>query len=737
MLKIKHFIKEGQIMKILKNKNFLIAVSIVLVVAILFTSGIGIILNITAGEDIDCEAEVNSYNTQKVTYSNLTTGVSEDVLSAELDDLDAKLAAILTSVNLESVLYTDAVATLVTKFTAELTQKSFDTIKFSDLKKDFPAAYEYVTAQQEAGMTWEGIGTIPFGITAGDKEMFIKACGAGAAHMGETLLEVVLCAPSSYYDALVPALEATHTEKMPSLFGFVAKTGLSNSKRIEFMVERILAIIEPIKQAPLTYLCSIVPDFIINYNKACEFINGNEKIAEKAKLTLPTIDSIIQQFISALGMTAPAVDYDYLSKTGTASVSESGGNGGARVQINGDREVVFAYLADFITGLFTYENNFTVVEKILTETLKSEAVQSSPFAAILTSEAANSMIAALVDILAKLKPRDTVDVNAQIEAYNAETKDFSNLFTWPATEENVASVLDSVEVKISEALVNANLESIIFTDSFATTVAKLTAKLCGKELSDLSFAALKKSFPAAYEYVKAEQAAGRTWADIDKIPFGITDGDKDMFVKACGAGAEHFGDALALCLLVDPHLYDEALVPLLESLHTGPMPALEQFVSCQGLDGAKRMEDIVTKVLTITEPLKASPIAYLTEILPDLINSYNKAAEAIGSNAVSPLRLPDISSLLNDIVSSMGLVLPEHDFSSFTKMATAYVAESGTPEGQRMELKGDRETVFMGLATYVMGILNYGDNNAIISNLLSNVLGIETAVFSALIGLFG
>lgn len=722
-------------MEILKNKKFLIAVSIFLVAAIIFTSGIGIILNVTAGEDIDCEAEVNSYNTQKVTYANLTTGVSEDILSAELDDLDAKLAAILASVNLESMLYTDAVATLVARFTAELTQKSFDSIKFSALKKDFPAAYEYVTAQQEAGMTWEGIGTIPFGITAGDKEMFIKACGAGAAHMGDSLLEVVLCAPSSYYDTLVPALEATHTGKMPSLFGFVAKTGLSNSKRIEFMAERILAIIEPIKQAPLTYLCGIVPDFIINYNKACEFINGNEKIAEKAKFTMPTIDSIIQQLISALGMTAPAIDYDYLSKMGTASVAESGGNGGARVQINGDREVVFAYLADFITGLFTYENNFTVVERILTKDLKSDAVQSSPFASILTSAEANGMIAALMDILAKLEPRQTVDVNAQVEAYNAETKDFSGLFTWPATQENVASVLDSVEVKISEALTNANLESIIFTDGFATTVAKLTAKLCGKELSDLSFAALKKSFPDAYNYIASEQAAEKTWADIETIPFGIADGDKDMFIKACGAGSEHFGDALALCLLVDPHSYDEALVPLLESLHTGPMPILEQFVAGQGLDGAKRMEDIVAKVITIMEPVKTSPIAYLTEILPDLINSYNQAAAAMGSNAISPLHLPDINVLLNDIVSSLGLVLPEHDFSSFTKMATASVAESGSPSGQRMELKGDRETVFMGLASYIVDVIGYENNMSIVMNILTNVLGIDSSIIDTITGI--
>lgn len=723
-------------MEILKNKKFLIAVSIVLCIAIVFTAGFGIILNVFAGERVDCESEVQVYNEQKVTYQNLTVGVTEDVLSAELDDLDTKLAAIIAEVNIDSLVYTDAVATLVSRFTAELIEKDFASLKFSALKKSFPSAYDYVVSQQQSGATWETVGTIPFGITAGDKEMFIKACGAGAAHMGDSLLDVVLCAPTSYYDALVPALEATHNESMPSILGFVAKTGLSGAKRIEFMAERILAIIEPIKSAPLTYLCGMLPDFIINYNMACEFINGNEKIAEKVKLTMPTIDSIVQNLISALGMTAPAIDYDYLSKMGTASVSDSGTVGGERVRIDGDREVIFAYLADFITSLFTYENNFSVVERIVTKDLKSESVQNSPFASILTSQSANSMIAALVDILAKLKTGENTDINAQVDAYNAETKDFSSLFTWPATEENVASMLDSLDSTVAEALAGRDLDSVLFTDSFATTIAKLTSKICGKEFADLPFAAVKKSFPEAYSYITAEQSAGKTWADIETIPFGITAGDRDMFIKACGAGAEHFGDALALCILVDPHSYDEALVPLLEALHTGPMPTLEQFVAGQGLDGAKRMEDIVTKVLTIMEPVKASPLTYLTQMLPDLIAGYNKAAAVMGANAVSPLNLPDLTGLLNDVVGEFGLTLPEHDFSEFEKMAEATVSDSGATGGKRMELKGDREVVFMALASYIAEAAGVSGNISAVLNLLTDMLGLDSGIVDSAAGLF-
>ena len=130
-----------------------------------------------------------------------------------------------------------------------------------------------------------------------------------------------------------------------------------------------------------------------------------------------------------------------------------------------------------------------------------------------------------MDILAKLKVRQTPDINAETESYNAEDKDFSSMFKWPATQENVKSVLDSVEAKVTEALTTADIEGLIFTDGFATTVARLTAKLCGKELSDISFAALKKSFPDAYNYIASLKAENKTWSDVETIPFGITQGD--------------------------------------------------------------------------------------------------------------------------------------------------------------------------------------------------------------------
>ena len=709
-------------------------ISLLLVVAIIATSVVGV-NKVTAGEEIDVDAKVAEYNSQVPDFSSLFEGISKEELSAEIDDLDVKLSAFIATVDINSLLYNDSVATLLVRGIAELCGRSLMSIDFKAMSNDFPEAYNYLEGLKATGIGWQGVETIPFGIEAGNKRTFIKACGAGAAHLGDTLLKVILYAPTAYNNALVPALESIHLGKMPSIYVFALQTGLSPSARIEYILEHILSIIDPIKKAPLTYLCSMLPDFIINYNKACDFINTNEKITSTG-LKLPTIESIIDGLIKALRLNAAEIDYDYLSKMGTASSGKSGYTGGKRVHIQGDREVIFAYLADYILGLMTYGDNFDFVEKLIKEDIKSDVVKNSKAGELLNSSEFKQVIASLVDILAKLKPREEdYDAAAETGKYNAKVRNFDGIFKWPATEENVTAVLNSVEARVVNALKSSNLEEFIYSDEFATVIAKVTAHLCNRELTDITFAALKASYRDAYDYISLLQSQNKTWSDVEVIPFGITPGDKEMFIKACGAGSEHFGDALALCIILNPHAYDGALLPVLESLHTGAMPVLEDFVAGQGLDGVIRMEELTEKVLTIMEPIMEAPLSYLCEILPDFIVSYNKAAEILRENDIQPLLLPDLGALANSLLYGLGIILPDYDFSVFTDMATAEMAESGNYTGYRMQLNGDREVVFMGLATYLTKVLRHGDNMNVITRLLSDVLGMDSSILTAITSL--
>lgn len=720
------------IKNLMNNNKTLRIISIVLVVAIAITSVFGVAVNVIGGEKINCAEEVEAYNGSKPDFSSYFVSMSEEELTGRLDKIDAALISIISMLDLEQMLYTDEVATLVARFTSELIGKELADIKFKAVKKDFPAAYDYLKAQQEAGKTWADVGVIPFGIEAGNKDAFIKAAAAGSEAFGKNLLKVILNAPSSYNDALVPALEALHTGPMPTFGEFVSSTGLSGSKRMEVLIGKILTIIEPLKAAPLTYLCEIAPDFFKNYTKAAEFLNGKKGVEKRAHLVMPTIDGLLNEVLGGAGIKVPALDVAKAAQMGTAVVDESGANKGERVRINGDREVVFCFMAEYILDTLVYENNFEVVDKLLTKDLKGDAIHGGALGEIIESDIFKLFFADFMDVVSKIQGRTAPDVQAQVDEYNAQPKDYSTIFKWPATENTVSAAMSAVDAIIVGSLSDFNVEGMIFTDTFATTVTKLTAKMCSKEISDLVFAALKKSFPTAYAYMMEAQAAGKTWADIDVIPFGITPGDRASFVKACSAGAEHFGDALALTLIAHPTAYEEALVPILEALHVGPMPGIKDFILYSGLDAAKRMEFVVEKVLQFMEPLLAKPVTYLCELLPDFIASYNRVAAVAQNNPAiiekAGMQLVPLNELLNMVVADFGITLPEYDFTAIEKMGTARVAASGDIGGARFEIIGDREAVFMSIASLILEIAKQDGNLSAIANVLTETLGMESDV---------
>ncbi len=727
------------IKNLMNNNKFLKVISIILVVALVITSVLGITVNVIAGEKIDCEQVAADYNNAKPDFSSYFTSMSEEEMTKRLDKIDAELVSIIALVDIDELIYTDEVATLIARFTSELIGKQFADIKFSALRKSFPDAYAFVAAQKEAGKTWADLGTIPFGIEKGDKEAFIKACGAGAEAFGNNLIKVMLNAPSSYNDALVPALESLHTGPMPTLVEFVQTTGLSGAKRMELLVGKILSIVEPLKTAPLTYLCEIAPDFFKNYTKAAELLNGKKGVEKNAHLVMPTIDGLLNELLPKLGLSAPALDINKVITMGTASVDESGANKGQRVRIDGDREVVFSYFASYILETLAYGNNFDLVVKLMTKDIKTDAVQNSIAGEILNSDIFNVFLADFVDLLSKIQGRMTPDIKAEVEAYNAENKDFSDMFAWPSTRENVSDTIATLDAVIIGSLSDFNLDGILFSDSFATMIAKITGPLCSKEVSDLTFNELRKSFPAAYEYMMTAQAEGKTWKDIGTIPFGITPGDKEMFIKACAAGSEHFGDALALCLLVAPTAYEQALVPVVEALHVGPMPEIKDFILETGLSGAARMELIIEKVLKVADTFYAAPLTYLCEMLPDLVASYTRASNFAQANpnilSKSGINLMPIGELLDFIVADFGITLPEFDFVGLAKYGTARVGASGDIGGARFEIIGDKEAVFVAMKDYISDVITTEGNIVAVSTVLSTELGMDPESVNAVVSL--
>ena len=107
----------------------------------------------------------------------------------------------------------------------------------------------------------------------------------------------------------------------------------------------------------------------------------------------------------------------------------------------------------------------------------------------------------------------------------------------------------------------------------------------------------------------------------------------------------------------------------------------------------------------------------------------------IKKGEIQPLSLPAIDELLNVITADLGLVLPSYDFSVLTEMATAEKAESGNYTGYRMQLNGDREVVFMGLATYILQVLKNDKNLAAIDGIISDTLGMDISILTTITSL--
>ena len=266
--------------------------------AVIFVSVFGIFGALTDGEKINTKKAVKEYNQQVPDTSYLYKASTEQEIGLMIDELDSLLSQTIAEINIENLLYCDETASLLGRFIGELSGEDFDEVSFRKLKKDYPEAYARLTDMQLSSASWEHIDTIPFGIAKGDKDAFVKACGAFCAFLGNEMLNMVLKSPSVYNNALVPALESLQTGKMPTLTGFVLKTGLDGSARVELIIEKVLTIIDPIKEAPLTYLCTMLPDFIVNYTRACDFINSRS-----LGLELPEIEDILDSVFSFLGMT--------------------------------------------------------------------------------------------------------------------------------------------------------------------------------------------------------------------------------------------------------------------------------------------------------------------------------------------------------------------------------------------------------------------------------------------------
>lgn len=328
----------------------------VLLSILLAVSSFGAVLA-SAGSNEEASAAAQEYNSSKADYSELLPKyVSEKTLLNLIAVLDDKATELLAGVDLEAEIYSDSAVTAIARKIAGLLNTNLaSSVDAAALAKDFPEAAEYIQ-----GKDWDDAGTIPFGIN-GDKELFIKAVGAGCANFGSViaLLNSMDSAGNGdlYNKSFVPLLESLHVRAMPDAAGFISKTAFNGTLTMSFVAEYITKAVDAFQANPVEYVTDVLPDFIYSFAQFKATLEANPLVAMFG-VSIPGLDSIVSGLLANIeGIDFPEIDYDALAGMATATVEESGAAGGYDIRLNGDKQVVFFAVVNYVTELVEPEEN--------------------------------------------------------------------------------------------------------------------------------------------------------------------------------------------------------------------------------------------------------------------------------------------------------------------------------------------------------------------------------------------
>lgn len=348
--------------------------------------------------------------------------------------------------------------------------------------------------------------------------------------------------------------------------------------------------------------------------------------------------------------------------------------------------------------------------------------------------------------------------------FNATVGDHSGVYAnksekeWKKTMTNLNKALASV-------LASKDVLTTIYSDA---TVSKLFVEF-GKAVDPNTLIVGNKidkvitnldrygAYPEVSEYLKTVT----TYDEIDpaKLVWGITPGNEEEFAKAFGyAFGVPVGAIFGLVTGIAMDLYNDAIVPIMESFHVGEFKDLTTFkdegsVIVIGSNGKERKEtfgplmtEIVMKhICKVIDAFVANPVEYLCEILPDFTDSYAKAATAIKANKMLGFAAPGLADMvpasIGDILAMIPgmilpadapyqIILPEIDENYLITMSTAKAVASGraeTPRGNKasfdIQLDGNKTMVFAAVAEYLQETLQTKSNQEAIGYIIADKVG--------------
>lgn len=330
----------------------------------------------SAATETQAVADAEAYNAIERDFSAYMGDVKEADAEKAAASLNTALAALLNKIDIKKVVYTDAVATTIIAAIGGLFNSSISSsMSGSAIHENYPEAYEYLFNTVGGGAKWDAVDNaqVKWGITPGNREAFAKAIGYGTSNFGSTIIFAGVMGewmgqPDVYGTALAPIIESLHVGKLDS-FNDAMKLG--DNGIMEYLVSKICDAIDMLAANPVDYLCDVLPDFAANF-ESCMNVIGNLVASLGVSFDLPTFNGVIAMIGDKLGLVLPEVDVEVLSTMGTASAAESAAAGGYRMQINGNKAVVFMALAGYLKEVLADKANQQALTKLVVEKLGVE-----------------------------------------------------------------------------------------------------------------------------------------------------------------------------------------------------------------------------------------------------------------------------------------------------------------------------------------------------------------------------
>lgn len=348
------------------------------------------------------------------------------------------------------------------------------------------------------------------------------------------------------------------------------------------------------------------------------------------------------------------------------------------------------------------------------------------------------IVAVMLAVILCIGAFGTVGVSALTEdaavadaaAYNAVERDYSEIMG-NVSEKRATAYANKINDSLVQMFSDADLKSKIYSNETATAIMKALAGLLNTTISNsMKSSTIQENYPEAYEYLFVTCKGSWDAVDNSKVNWGITPGDRDAFAKAVGAGSSNIGTVIIFAgamgaWLGQPDAYSNAIAPLVESLHVGPM---EEFKTAMARGDAGIVEYVVSLLCDAIDNFIAAPVDFVTDVLPDFARTY-PAAITVVENLLKALgvggaiKLPDFNGLVAAIGGNFGLTLTEIDVDALAGMGVATISASAAPGGFRTRINGSKPVVFMAIVKYVKENLAIKENQYAIGRIVVDKTG--------------